>query len=198
MGSFKVGDRVRCIQRPSDNAGRRSLLRKTGTVEQVNHAASVVVSWDDWHDGWGADESKWTVMNDEVQLIANSSSSSSGLFKAGDKVIIKESGNEHYGETATVISDDGDRGIFPVKVRRQDGGTEPFARRNLERASEAGLYVVIVEKEGKLAPATTPKVYGTYRQANNVADDMAKRHGGKFLVFRATYESISTVTSRSL
>lgn len=25
-----------------------------------------------------------------------------------------------------------------------------------------------------------------------------KRHGGKFYVFRATYESINTVTSRSL
>lgn len=64
--------------------------------------------------------------------------------------------------------------------------------------SETGLYIVVVEQDGKLAPAETPKTYKTKAQAEHVAKDMAKRHGGKFLVFKATFEVTNIVTERSL
>lgn len=125
------------------------------------------------------------------------------MLKTGDKVRITERFHTHKGLIGTVIGDRGPAydGVYPVIVRKPDGNTEQFAYDDLERIEddqENGIFIVVVEKGGKLAPATTPKVYGTSRQAKYVADDMAKRHGGKFFVFRATYESINTVTSRSL
>ncbi len=67
-----------------------------------------------------------------------------------------------------------------------------------QRERSEGRYIVIVELDGKLAPATTPKEYYSKEQAEKVADDMARRHGGKFFVFRATYETVNEVRSRQL
>lgn len=47
-------------------------------------------------------------------------------------------------------------------------------------------FILITEENGKLAPALTPKVYATQAQAEKVAQEMAKKHGGKFYVFATT------------
>lgn len=196
MGSFKIGDKVRCVNNPSD-ALDRDLVGKTGEVMRVFDGAYIEVKWNDWGLGWGKSGAYWNISPKNVV-------EDDAVFKTDDKVRIKERHHAFAGSIGTVVEDRGSlHSIYPVIVRKPDGGNEPFAYDDLERVEdvpvpEAGIFIVVVEKDGKLAPATTPKVYGTDRQAKHVADDMAKRHGGKFLVFRATYESISTVTSRSL
>jgi hypothetical protein len=67
-----------------------------------------------------------------------------------------------------------------------------------EAVSEEGIYIVVVKQYGKLAPAAEPRTYKTAKQANKVAEEMAKTHGGKFYAFKATFEATNIVNTRSL
>ena len=52
-----------------------------------------------------------------------------------------------------------------------------------------GTYIISLQKDdGTLLPAAEPKKYSSDAQAHKIAEMMAAKHGGKFLVFRAIGE----------
>lgn len=53
---------------------------------------------------------------------------------------------------------------------------------------KVGKYIISLERDGELLPAPKPRTYGTDGQALRVAEQMAAKHGGKFIVFRAVGE----------
>lgn len=51
---------------------------------------------------------------------------------------------------------------------------------------KVGTYIISLQKpDGTLLPAEKPKQYGSDDQANKIAKLMAKKHGGRFVVFKA-------------
>jgi hypothetical protein len=189
---FKVGDKVRCIKEPCDTHHLdNKLIEMTGVVTSIsNYSDSYTVKWDYWVDGWNADEdsSYWTVHNDCIEVIKT-------RFKPGQKVRII---NDRWigtkiGSIVTVLDDDGDD-FLPLKIKSGPGPDDCYwlDYADVEPVSEepeSGTFIVIVEEDGKLKPATTPKTYNSHAQAKRVAAEMAERHGGKFLVFRAVLEA---------
>jgi hypothetical protein len=134
----------------------------------------------------------------------------------GTKVrCIKEPEDNKYNETllgreGVVRLDDGNINI-PLLVEwtgwcdgRGSAHNEWLVNRNEvekikeEAVSEEGIYIVVVKQYGKLAPAAEPRTYKTAKQANKVAEEMAKTHGGKFYAFKATFEATNIVNTRSL
>jgi hypothetical protein len=192
MHTFKVGDKVRCIKEPCDTHHLyNKLIEMTGVVTSISHYGdNCSVKWNDWEDGWSADEgsSYWTVHNDCIEVIKT-------RFKPGQKVRII---NERWlgiklGSIVTVLDDDGGHHL-PLKIKTGPGPNDYywFYYTDVELVSEepeSGTFIVIVEEDGKLKPATTPKTYKSHAQAKRVAAEMAERHGGKFLVFRAVLEA---------
>jgi hypothetical protein len=191
---FKVGDKVRCIKEPCDTHHLdNKLIEMTGVIKTISHYRdSCSVKWDYWEDGWSADEgsSYWTVHNDCIEVIKT-------RFKPGQKVRII---NERWlgikiGSIVTVLDDDGDD-FLPLKIKSGPDhywldyiDVEPVSEEPESEEPESGTFIVIVEEDGKLKPATTPKTYKSHAQAKRVAAEMAERHGGKFLVFRAVLEA---------
>lgn len=110
-------------------------------------------------------------------------------FKAGDRVIRNAVGPGRTlakpGDKATVFRVDHEYVYvqWAEKNGQADGAYYPDIF-DLDREAP-GTYIVIVEKNGKLAPSTTPKTYKSKEQADKVAEQMATRHGGKFYVFKA-------------
>lgn len=51
-----------------------------------------------------------------------------------------------------------------------------------------GKYIISLEREGELLPAEKPRQYSSDAQALKVAEQMAAKHGGKFLIFKAIGE----------
>jgi hypothetical protein len=192
MHTFKVGDKVRCIKEPCDTQHlANKLIKMTGFVTTTeNDLDSIVVKWDYWKDGWRADEgsSYWTVHNDCIEVIKT-------RFKPGQKVRIINArwSDIKLGSILTVLDDDGD--VFLQLKVKLDQGTNYYYwidYADVELVSEepeSSTFIVIVEEDGKLKPATTPKTYKSHDQAKRVAVEMAERHGGKFLVFRAVLEA---------
>jgi hypothetical protein len=186
---FKVGDKVRCIKEPCDTHHLdNKLIEMTGVVTSIGHYGdSCSVKWDNWVDGWDADEdsSYWTVLNDCIEVIKT-------RFKPGQQVRII---NERWlgtklGSIVTVLDDDGED-FLPLKIK---SGPDHYWLDYIDvelvsEEPESGTFIVIVEEDGKLKPATTPKTYKSHAQAKHVAAEMAERHGGKFLVFRAVLEA---------
>lgn len=59
-----------------------------------------------------------------------------------------------------------------------------------EQEQGVGEFILILFKDGKLLPATKPRVYTSARQAKRVACEMAERHAGHtFRVFKAVAEA---------
>lgn len=66
---------------------------------------------------------------------------------------------------------------------------------------KVGKYIISLERDGELLPAAKPRQYVSDAQALKVAEQMAAKHGGKFLVFRAVGEfemPVSKPTFRAL
>jgi hypothetical protein len=72
------------------------------------------------------------------------------------------------------------------------GGWVSKTRLELVRTPDeikVGTFIISLQKEdGTLLPAAEPKKYSTDSQAHKIAEMMAAKHGGKFLVFRAIGE----------
>lgn len=125
-------------------------------------------------------------------------------YQIGEKVrFLKDPSGyrpHRIGQIATVLEDDGEDKL-PVKINF--GGDDEYDAIwvNYDEIApvDAGLFIVITEINGKLAPATTPRTYKSESVARHVTEDMAKKHGGKFYVFRATFEAVANaVTTREL
>lgn len=124
-------------------------------------------------------------------------------IKVGDRVVYNGHKNTvPFGTKGVVIKLNGPTVL--VEWDGWKGGRGPHNgnlyvyKDRLKPLSENGLYIVVVEIDGKLAPAATPKTFVMKEQAEDAARDMAKRHGGKFFVFKATYEATNIITERSL
>jgi hypothetical protein len=64
-----------------------------------------------------------------------------------------------------------------------------------------GKYIISLERGGDLLPAEKPRTYSSDAQALKVAEQMAAKHGGKFLIFKAIGEyemPVAKPTFRSL
>jgi len=79
-----------------------------------------------------------------------------------------------------------------VVLKDFPGGYVSLARLELVRTPDEikiGTYIISLQKEdGTLLPAAEPKKYSSDAQAHKIAEMMAAKHGGKFLVFRAIGE----------
>lgn len=80
-------------------------------------------------------------------------------------------------------------GIF---IKGLDGGGVSATRFELVRRPspadeiKVGTYIISLQKpDGTLLPAEKPKQYSSDEQADKIAKLMAKRHGGRFVVFKA-------------
>lgn len=62
-----------------------------------------------------------------------------------------------------------------------------YAPEYLELTPETRRFIVILEKDGQLLPATKPREYATREQAEHVAKDMTKKHSDTFYVFESTF-----------
>jgi hypothetical protein len=75
---------------------------------------------------------------------------------------------------------------------RRSGGWMPSRFELVEQPTadeiKVGKYIISLERDGELLPATKPKQYVSDAQALKVAESMAAKHGGKFIVFRAVGE----------
>lgn len=123
-------------------------------------------------------------------------------YKVGDYVrrVNEHNGGPKIGSTGVIkkYRDDGYLGIAWDNFRGGHGHSIPDTDRNgwWVPLKDVGPYVapapvhttrgyiVAVEKDGRYAPATTPKEYGSEEQALAVAQSMADRHGGKFYVLQ--------------
>jgi hypothetical protein len=67
---------------------------------------------------------------------------------------------------------------------------------------KVGTYIISLQKDdGTLLPAAEPKKYSSDGQAKKIAELMAAKHGGKFLIFKAIGEyemPVAKPTFRSL
>jgi hypothetical protein len=182
MSNFNVGDKVRCIKRPEDNKRhKKSLLRKVGEVVYAD-SNGATVRWEGWTDGGGFEDREWYVHNDCIELVAKAAEPVL-KFPIGSKVRTSEGG------VGTVVRHDGSYSL-PYKVEYEDGSGYDFCDESeLTLITEDGLYIVIVEQDGGLAPSPVPRTYDNRSLAEQASDDMAKRHGGKFFVFKAVYAS---------
>lgn len=130
----------------------------------------------------------------------------SSKFKVGDTVrVLKATGPVNSGQVGIVVESRVEQyGITLVNFEGWNGGhagfgiclsgqSEPknnwFISDNLlELVDTHKTYILITEKNGKLAPATTPKTYSSYEQAEMVGKTMTEKHGGKFFIFKAVAE----------
>lgn len=85
-----------------------------------------------------------------------------------------------------------DKDVFTVKdfsnwgaVWAKEDGLNSASNSVYKVTEDTGRYIVVVEQAGKLAPASTPKEYISLKQAELVAQEMAKKHKQKFFVFKA-------------
>jgi hypothetical protein len=117
-------------------------------------------------------------------------------FKIGDIVrVVREetNGNVPYGLRDTTktfkVTD-----VKGVMVVTEEAGGNYHSRFALVEAAKPevkpevkpeGRFIIAVEKNGKFAPASTPKEYGSYNTALDVAAQMAERYGGDFYVLKA-------------
>lgn len=59
---------------------------------------------------------------------------------------------------------------------------------------KVGTYIISLQKDdGTLLPASEPKTYSTDGQAKKIAELMAAKHGGKFVIFKAIGEYVMPV-----
>lgn len=78
-----------------------------------------------------------------------------------------------------------------VIIRGMPGGWVSKKRLELRRPADEikiGKYIISLERNGELLPAARPRQYSSDAQALKVAEHMAAKHGGKFVVFRAVGE----------
>lgn len=106
-------------------------------------------------------------------------------FNKGDKVVCVDAGMYPLteGHVYEVLSDNG----AYVSVTDDRGRNAVCYRRRFEKAPDAGIFILILRNpDGTFAPAVKPRTYATQKQADAVALEMANKHGGDFVVFRAT------------
>lgn len=79
-----------------------------------------------------------------------------------------------------------------VAIKGLAGGWVSKSRLDLvPKADEikVGTYIISLQQaDGTLLPASEPKKYGTDAQAKKIAELMAAKHGGKFVIFKAIGE----------
>lgn len=79
-----------------------------------------------------------------------------------------------------------------VAIKGLAGGWVSKSRLDLVRQPDeikVGTYIISLQQpDGTLLPAAEPKKYSTDAQAHKIAEMMAAKHGGKFVVFRAIGE----------
>lgn len=108
-------------------------------------------------------------------------------YKNGEEQNAKDNGH-YFGKTYKVIAVDDD-------LIQLEGGNFSLAsrlRKVVGPATDIDLnndHVVMLYEDGKYLPASEPKVYRSDRQAMHVAKSMSKKHGGKFVAFRAIGEA---------
>ena len=78
-------------------------------------------------------------------------------------------------------------GIPRGHARVFDAGSYSFGLERIDTPRKSGkTWIIVVVKDGKLAPASTPAEYATAEQARKVAHEMAEKHpGNEFYVFEA-------------
>lgn len=124
--------------------------------------------------------------------------SSKNPFKVGDHVELIERINNTAvpGAKAVVTRIKGkfvDVEWEDPKVARITANGDFYATRFklVEPVSNAGGFILILKRDGKLLSSMTTRVYTTEKQALKGGEEMAAKHpGDEFLVFRATHSVV--------
>ena len=112
-------------------------------------------------------------------------------FNVGDKVKFNDNTPAYWwaksGQTGTIMEVYRDS-RFDVKVDtvRSLSSIRRAPADCLDLVETAGTYVLVLRNpDGTFAPAAKPRTYTSRDQADKVAQEMAGKHGGDFVVFRA-------------
>ena len=110
----------------------------------------------------------------EEGVVKGFSPSGNSLIVAFDKYNAYRASSPHYGIPK------GHAKVFDV-------GSYSFGLERIDTPRKSGkTWIIVVVKDGKLAPASTPAEYATAEQARKVAHEMAEKHpGNEFYVFEA-------------
>lgn len=187
---FKAGDRVRCIR----GSGR---ALHQGAKYTVTKVSGPYVYLDPAGFGGG-----WACNRFELVISAPSSPVS---FKAGDRVrCLHNCGNQFTeGKIYEVAKDYQGHGTLMVALDDRGSTTNGWAIECFEKVSgsSAQTFIISLRTPDGFAPAATPRTYTSREQADKVAQEMAGKHGGDFVVFQAVAVAsrpIAPVTLTSL
>jgi hypothetical protein len=128
-------------------------------------------------------------------------------FNTGDKVELLASRAVGMAASAgaTAIVEEYAHGFMSIKWERNglDGGQNDggyhdgdFKLVPTPKARYAGIsdHVLMLCESGHYKPAPEPRVYSSKAQALRVAKEMAKKHGGTFVVFKAVANAVMPTT----
>jgi hypothetical protein len=196
--TFKVGDIVRCIDPHFGISlvmgGQYVVTGVSGKFVDVRKLYSTEVESD-----WLASRFELVRRAPRVGHLNNMEKSMSREFKVSDRVKCIEPGNRTGLRLGVEYVVEAAASGF-VRVRSVDDGKIHNGwsswRFELVRSAEPsipGRFILIFESpDGIPAPAPTPRVYTSEKQASTVAEAMSQKHpGGKFVVWKAFGESFT-------
>lgn len=184
MGDFKVGDKV-----VAESSGHHLITKGEvyTVVDTKDDAFGGDLVYVTGSNGKKAGQYAW-----RFKLVEEPK------FKVGDRVRVVNSRGAvvAVGALATIVGIDPRKKDWPLNVQWDEG---PLRRNQMHGNYSAEMFekvdtparrfIVILERDGKLLPSTTPREYKTRERAEHVAKDMTKKHNGNFYVFESSFLS---------
>ena len=125
-------------------------------------------------------------------------------FKAGDRVVLDTNAsiNRTLGASHTYLLRD--RTLTVKKstdiFTHLEGMEEAFYTSRFKLAPDVTIedapvteFIIMLHSDGMYRPATEPRKFGSKAQAIKVAQVMAEKHGGRFVVFQTVADAVMPV-----